>query len=62
MYVCVCVCMCICVCVCVCSDRSQEFFLLSLLRLSLLLVLRVAKDPGYSDCCLSKIFIIQRTI
>ena len=62
MYVCVCVCMCICVCVCVCLDRSLEFFLLSLLRLSLLLVLRVAKDPGYSDLVFSKIFYTQRTI
>ena len=62
MYVCVCVCMCICVCVCVCLDRSLEFFLLSLLRLSLLLVLRVAKDPGYFDLVFSKIFYTQRTI
>ena len=57
MCVCVCVCMYVYMCVCVISGI---FFLLSLLRMSLLLVLRVAKRPGYSDCSLSKIFIIQR--
>ena len=56
---CVCVYVCVYVCVCVCVDRSQEFFLLSLLRMSLLLVLRVAKRPGYSDCSLSKILLFS---
>ena len=64
MCVCMCVCVYVCVyvCVCVCVDRSQEFFLLSLLRLSLLLVLRVAKGPGYSVRFLSEILFIQRSI
>ena len=54
--VCVCVCMCICVCVCVCVDRSQEFFLLSLLRFPLSVCLWVTRAPGYSDLVFSKIF------
>ena len=64
MYVCVCVCMYVymCVCVCVCVDRSQEFFLLSLLRMSLLLVLRVAKGPGYSVRFLSEVLLFSKAI
>ena len=59
---CVCVCMYVymCVCVCVCVDRSQEFFLLSLLRLSCSVFLRVNKRPGYSVRFFSEIFFIQR--
>ena len=59
MYVCVCVCMYVymCVCVCVCVDRSQEFFLLSLLRMSCSVFLRVNKRPGYFDVVFSKVFI-----
>ena len=59
---CVCVCMYVymCVCVCVCVDRSQEFFLLSLLRFPLSIYLWVTRAPGYSDLVFSKIFFIQR--
>ena len=53
---CVCVCMYVYICVCVCVDRSQEFFLLSLLRFPLSIYLWVTRAPGYSDLVFSKIF------
>ena len=56
MYVCVCVCVCVCICVCVCVDRSQEFLLLSLFRLSLSIYLWVTRSPGYSDRLLTQRF------